>query len=960
MPLLTKKFTRNSLKRANVGGASISKESEDPSKTEKIRMEMARVRANSMRNRNALTQQRRHRSLSRGPSSPYRSFGLEDVKPKVDAFADNASDHDIGPTVPSLSHPNDEYGQAYNEAEILLQMSSLTEPTWAPSIAGGVDISTHRRQKQQNQRSRTQNYNTGRYQTRFQYYNPREHQNHATNTLKISTSNDQKGTKILLLDNKNDDNLNSGNKRGNNNHGHHERASVGEEGIEIHRVDQDEGREDEDDDNEDAKTPITRTDRIPTLHTQDSELRDGVTVDHISPSTLKTTSSSATTRRSKTRSRGEENNLTRARGRSGRPSSSRKSKKRSSSVSSRRSTQSNRTTSTAPNISKYSSTSTSPSTIKSKADTPDRKRNHQISSSPYCDNDEIRMFNKDINGGKEKDDDTDIDRYINIDESTLCSRTDLILTNNAKDAILDTSSTIVDQATSTISQATNFFATDSLTPDMSPEDCPPTPSSVVEAARMSLRPKIRRSNSDRSITSTQSESIISTPSHYRRTVPSRRDEKSRRSPSVTPSSPIKTRLYTSRTHKLAQDIRVSKIHKQRQQKKQEQEIKQQQEEEEREQSAVRAAAVAARSTVVNNGEEPQHTTIATLLYDLFLFYLVVLLSLPRYVISSLWWRIISKKWNARRKTVLVTGASSPLGSETARQFATEGANLVLISHPSTSSKGDLDWLIKECRELGSSKVRNYTADLSNAISAEMALRQAAKDFNDTFDVVVLNGENMSHGCLFEEILDVKQIEKMIKENTLGCILALYHVLKHVPKTSDSRIVILSSTSGIVASPYKSVYSATHHALKGFCDSIRMELNDTYTNRRAPKVCLASFPDLVCQYSYHRDNADHCVSRMGAMKVPTKTHSWAGIPLQHAVHDLLRAVAAGKRDFGAPRYVNAWNLFRVVAPDWADFSVLRHVQTTQYRPVEVDHDTTVIEGRKGGKNDMVSVSNKTWT
>lgn len=981
MPLLTKKFTRDSLKRAT------GNESEDPSKAEIIQADMARARRTSMRSRSALPQQQRHRSLSRGRTTPYRSFGLGDVNSKTN----NVDRDGSGPTVPRFSHPNDEYGHAFNEAEILTQMSSLTEPTWAPSVGGGNDISAHHhRQNQQNQRSRTQNYNNnGRYQTRFQYGNPREHQNRATVTT--STSKDKNGTKVLHLHDKNNNSGNSVNRKSSSNHGHHERASVGEEGIEIHRIGQNEGRED-DDDEKDART-LASIDRIPTLHTRNSELRDDVSFDHTAPYTPKTATSSANTRRSKSRrGRGDESSLSRARGRSGRPSSSRKSKNRSSSVSSRRSTQSTRTTSTAPTISKHSSTSTSnskskskskstssssSSTKKSKADIPitaSRRRtanavqmSDAIRSSsvpPTTSNSKRNQRTSSLPPNEMRDNDTHIDRYINNDENIHCSKTDYVSDNDAIYAILDTSSTMADPAIPKMPQMSASFATASSKSNTLLDECPPTPSSVVEAARMSLRPKLRRSNSNRSVTSTQSESINSTTtSRYRRTVSSERVEKSRLSPCVTPLSPSNTGMYTSRTHKLAQDTRARKIHKQKQQLRQEQEIEQQRQQQRKEEKRQkRAAAGAARSIVIsNNAEEPQHTTVATLLYDFLLFNLVFLFSLPRYAMSGLWCQVFSKKWIARHKTVLVTGASSPLGSETARQFATEGANLVLISHTTTSSEDDLDWLVEECHELGSSKVRSYTADLSNAVSAELTLRQAARDFNDTFDVVVLNGENKSHGCLFEEILDANHIEKMIKENTLGCILALHHALKHVPKTSDSRIVILSSTSGMVASPYKSVYGATQHALKGFCDSIRMELNDTYTDRRAPKVCLASFPDLVGQYTHHRDNADCCVSRMGAVKAPTKTRSWAGIPLQHAVHDLLRAVASGKRDFGAPQYVNAWRCFRVLAPDWADFSVFRHVRKTQYRPVEaVDHDNIIRrDGRKGDKGDIVSVTNKTW-
>ena len=263
-----------------------------------------------------------------------------------------------------------------------------------------------------------------------------------------------------------------------------------------------------------------------------------------------------------------------------------------------------------------------------------------------------------------------------------------------------------------------------------------------------------------------------------------------------------------------------------------------------------------------------------------------------------------------------------------------------------SSENGLNWLVDECQELGSGKTQCYSANLSNAASIEHTLRQAAKDFNDTFDVIILNGETKSHGCRFEEILDVHQIEDLVIENTLGCIIALHYSLKHIPKSSNSRIVILSSTSGVIASPYRSVYGATQHALKGFCDSIRMELNDTYTERRAPKICFALFPELVGQNIQNRENIDRRFSRMGADTAPMKTRSWAGIPLQQAVHDLMVAVTSGKRDFGAPLYVNAWRFLQVVAPRLVDFSIFRHFRKTLYRPVEGNKD--VSKGRKGDK------------
>jgi NADP-dependent 3-hydroxy acid dehydrogenase YdfG len=978
MPLLTKKFTRDSLKRASGSAAGIPDDSEEQSK-EMIRREMARARAKSMRSRNALNQQqRRHRSLSRGPSSPYRSFGLENVEGKTDSG---------GPKLPNISHPNDEYSQAYNEAELLTQMSSLTEPTWAPSVVGGSDInSAHRRHSHQNQRSRTGNYNNVRHQTRFQHNNARVHQSRATIT--ISTAKDHKETKILFLDGREKEEGNVGPNKINSDRGHHERASIGTEGIEVHHIVRDEGREDGDD-----KTVETNTKRIPN-NTASSDMRDGVPDDDVVLQTPKTKHSSSR-RRSNTRQDGEDRNDSRTRGRSGRPSSCRKSKKRSSSVSSQRSTRSATTALTTPTISKYSATSSSRSTSvasrKSKTDTPaiarrrttggkeksstimrsssvppstsNSKRSQRTSSVPP-ENSKMRemqsLRSDSKNNGRDNDNvvSTGINRYVDAYEHHRSSKTNSEPNKEAMHTTLNTASTMMTTASSqSKSQSTVSFVTGSRSSGVSPLDCPLTPSSAVEAARISLRPRLRCLSSSRSISSAQTESIIS-PTSYRQATPAEKAlEKSQTSPSVTPGSPSKT-AYTSRIHKLAQDVRVKKIHEQRQQRRHELEMEKQRLQQKEEHKRRRKEARVATSAIEADGEEPHHTTVTTILFDFLVFHLLLLFALPQRAVLYLWSRTFSKKWTTRRKNVLLTGANSALGSETARQFAVEGANLILLSHSTTSSENGLNWLVEECHELGSGKIRSYSADLSNAISTELTLRQAAKDFNDIFDVVILNGENKSHGCLFEEIVDVHQIEKMVTENTLGCMMSLHYSLKHIPKTSDSRIVILSSTSGMVASPYRSVYGATQHALKGFCDSIRMELNDTYTERRAPKICFASFPELVGQNIHNRDNFDPRMSRMGANVAPMKSRSWAGTPLQQAVHGLFEAISSGERDFGAPQYVNVWRFIQVLAPGLVDFSIFRHFRKTQYRPVEGDRDASI--GRKGGKGDGASVSNKTWS
>mmetsp|Transcript_7560 Transcript_7560/g.11965 ORF Transcript_7560/g.11965 Transcript_7560/m.11965 type:complete len:415 (+) Transcript_7560:1-1245(+) len=300
-----------------------------------------------------------------------------------------------------------------------------------------------------------------------------------------------------------------------------------------------------------------------------------------------------------------------------------------------------------------------------------------------------------------------------------------------------------------------------------------------------------------------------------------------------------------------------------------------------------------------------------------------------------WWATRGRgQWTAHRKTVLLTGASTTIGSETARQLAMEGARLALVS--SSSMKGLLEPLADECKELGSSKVEIYSADLGNDTSTKLTLQQVAKDFGGSLDVVILNGQSLGQGCFFEEIQETSDIEQMVKENLLGCVLTLHYALKYVPKSSESRIVVLSSTCGHIGSPFQTLYAATQHALTGFCNSFRMELSQSYARSKAPKVCLVSYPLIAGQYntSHSQDRMLH----MGTTLPPTKTYSWAGIPLQHAVHDLLEAIASGRREFGVPRYVTLWQCLSALLPsclkEWTvDWAIVREAKRTHYRPLE---------------------------
>lgn len=298
------------------------------------------------------------------------------------------------------------------------------------------------------------------------------------------------------------------------------------------------------------------------------------------------------------------------------------------------------------------------------------------------------------------------------------------------------------------------------------------------------------------------------------------------------------------------------------------------------------------------------------------------------------------KWTGQGRSILITGASSGIGAEIARQYASQGAKLALVARTTE----DLDRVANECRELGAGKATYYSADLSNSMSTKLAMQQAISDFG-TFDVVVLNA-GRSQGCYFEEIKDPSQIDQMIKLNVNGSITSLHYLLPTVPKSKDSRIVVVSNTAGIVASPYQSIYSATKHALTGFSNALRIELKNTY-GRESPRVCLVSFPEVSGTKCNSTGRMD-----MGAKLPPAKWYSWAGIPLARAVHELLPAIASGKREFGPPNRFNVWRSMYAFCPNWVDFRMMKHIQKTHYRPLDENH-------KQRQKEEVKAPTNRSW-
>jgi short-subunit dehydrogenase len=168
------------------------------------------------------------------------------------------------------------------------------------------------------------------------------------------------------------------------------------------------------------------------------------------------------------------------------------------------------------------------------------------------------------------------------------------------------------------------------------------------------------------------------------------------------------------------------------------------------------------------------------------------------------------------KVVAITGASKGIGAELARQLAAKGARLVLAAR----SEKQLEEVAVACRNAGA-KVVTVTADVTNERDCQAIISGAVVAFG-RLDVLV-NNAGATMWARFEDIDDLSILKRIMDVNFMGAVYCTKQALPHLRDTKGL-IVGISSLAGRTGVPTRTGYSAAKHAMTGFFDSLRIELD----------------------------------------------------------------------------------------------------------------------------------------
>lgn len=176
--------------------------------------------------------------------------------------------------------------------------------------------------------------------------------------------------------------------------------------------------------------------------------------------------------------------------------------------------------------------------------------------------------------------------------------------------------------------------------------------------------------------------------------------------------------------------------------------------------------------------------------------------------------------------VVVTGGSSGIGAELARQYAAGGARVAVFARRRTK----LEEVAAQCRDLGAAEALVLEGDTTDAARVAAAARTVADAWGG-IDRAFLNagGYGVTDSAGMQRARDVEwttvgfraaAAEAVMRVNYLGVAYWLEAVLPVMRAQRDGTIAVTGAQTADRGFPAHGPYAASKAALRALCDSLR--------------------------------------------------------------------------------------------------------------------------------------------
>jgi short-subunit dehydrogenase len=254
------------------------------------------------------------------------------------------------------------------------------------------------------------------------------------------------------------------------------------------------------------------------------------------------------------------------------------------------------------------------------------------------------------------------------------------------------------------------------------------------------------------------------------------------------------------------------------------------------------------------------------------------------------------------QVVVIVGASTGLGRATALEFSRRGASVVL------AARGEPELREVEQNIIGmGGKAFVVVTDVAEWDQVQ-ALAQAAVAQFGRIDTWINNAAVAEYATV--ESSTVEEIERVIQINLMGQIYGMKAVIPHMRQQGGGTIINIASILAEVSAPLLSAYSAAKHGIKGFADSLRLEMKHEKTGIEVTTVMPTSM---------NTPFFDHARSRLGVNPRPIPPVFDPVITARAIVH----AAEHPQRDIviSGPGKMLVW--MSHVAPTLTDFYMLQN-------------------------------------
>jgi len=168
----------------------------------------------------------------------------------------------------------------------------------------------------------------------------------------------------------------------------------------------------------------------------------------------------------------------------------------------------------------------------------------------------------------------------------------------------------------------------------------------------------------------------------------------------------------------------------------------------------------------------------------------------------------------KKKTILITGATSGIGKATAELFGERGDRLILC--------GRRQERLEQLKVKFKGEIHLLNFDVRNRKAVFDAIDSLPKAWKQ-IDILINNAGN-AHGLDTVDTADLDDWDAMIDGNVKGLMYVTKAILPQMVKRKEGQIINLGSIAGIEVYPKGNVYCASKFAVDAFTRGLRIDLN----------------------------------------------------------------------------------------------------------------------------------------